>query len=216
MAVFLVDFLTMAMFTFFHYLFFILIHLACLFVYLFICLFVCLTVVGITSIPASITVTVVSTAGVSTVSAIVSAKTVSASIGMPVVSGVEDSGISLSLSLSLSLGVSLTLLAGVSHSGLCGSGGGYKKGVVESISVAKSVAISVSVGCSNMDYCRFAGHSCDGTGNMFNCFMFNGITNSGCMVKTITVTESITIRVNKGGNCGCRVGDSKDCGVSLS
>merc|ERR1719483_172484 len=81
---------------------------------LFVCLFVCLTVVGIPSIPASITVTVVSTAGVSTVSAIVSAKTVSASIGMPVVSGVEDSGISL----SLSLGVSLTLLAGVSHSGL--------------------------------------------------------------------------------------------------
>jgi len=75
---------------------------------------------------------------------------------------------------------------------------------------------SIASIASNMDYCRFTGHSCDGTGNMFNCFMFNGITNSGCMVKTITVTESITIRVNKGGNCGCRVGDSKDSGVSLS
>jgi len=169
-------------------------------------LFVCLTVVGITSIPASITV--VSTTGVSTVSAIVSAKTVSVGMGMSVVSGVEDSGVSL----SLSLGVSLTLLAGVSHSGLCGSRGGYKDGVVESI----SVAISVSVGCGNMDYCRFTGHSSDGTGNMFGCFMFNGITNSGCVVKTITITEGITIRVNKGGNCGCRVGGSEDGGVSLT
>merc|ERR1719350_2154279 len=69
--------------------------LVCLFVYL----FVCLTVVGITKSESSITV--VSTAGVSTVSAIVSAKTVSVGIGMTVVSGVEDSGISLSLSLSL-------------------------------------------------------------------------------------------------------------------
>jgi len=130
-------------------------------------LFVCLTVVGITSIPASITVTVVSTAGVSTVSAIVSAKTVSASIGMPVVSGVEDSGVSL----SLSLGVSLTLLAGISHSGLCGNRGG-KEGMVESISVAISDAMSVSVGCSIGNR---GGPSSDGTRNNFSCFMFNGM-----------------------------------------
>jgi hypothetical protein len=87
---------------------------------------------------------------------------------MPVVSGVEDSGISL----SLSLGVSLTLLAGVSHSGLCGSRGGYKKGVVDSISVAKSVAISVSVGCG---IANRGGPSSDGTRNNFGCFMFNGM-----------------------------------------
>merc|ERR1719400_2342211 len=67
-----------------------------LFVCLFACLFVCLTVVGITESTESITV--VSTAGVSTISTIVSAKTVSVGIGMTVVSGVEDSGISLSLS----------------------------------------------------------------------------------------------------------------------
>merc|ERR1719362_2610218 len=134
---------------------------------LFVCLFVCLTVVGITESTESITV--VSTAGVSTISAIVSTKTVSVGVGVTVVSGVEDSGISLSLSL--------TLLAGISHSGLlCGSRGSNKEGVVEAI----SVAISVSVGSSNMDYCRFAGHSSDGTGNMFSCFMFNGITDSGC------------------------------------
>merc|ERR1712051_714090 len=168
---------------------------------LLVCLFVCLTIVGITESTESITV--VSTAGVSTITAIVSAKTVSVGVGMPIVSGVEDSGISL----SLSLGVSLTLLAGISHSGLlCGSRGGNKEGVVESI----SVAISVSVGSGNMDYCRFAGHSSDGTRNMFSCFMFNGITNSGCVVKTITVT------VNKGGNCGCRVGGCKDGRVSLT
>merc|ERR1712051_331175 len=150
----------MAMLCFFHYL---------ILKILLVCLFVCLTVVGITESTKSITV--VSTASVSTISAIVSAKTVS---------GVEDSGISL----SLSLGVSLTLLAGISHSGLlCGSRGGNKEGVVESI----SIAISVSVGSSNMDYCRFAGHSSDGTGNMFSCFMFNGITDSGCVVKTITI-----------------------------
>ena len=100
-------------------------------------MFVCLTIVGITESTESITV--VSTAGVSTITAIVSAKTVSVGVGMTVVSGVEDSGISLSLSLR----VSLTLLAGISHSGLlCGSRGGNKEGVVESI----SVAISVSVG----------------------------------------------------------------------
>jgi hypothetical protein len=128
---------------------------------------------------------------------------------MTVVSGVEDSGISLSLSLR----VSLTLLAGISHSGLlCGSRGGNKEGVVESI----PVAISVSVGSGNMDYCRFTGHSSDGTRNMFSCFMFNGITDSGCVVKTITITEGITIRVNKGGNCGCRVGGCEDCRVSLT
>ena len=67
-----------------------------------------------------------------------------------------------------------------------------------------------------MDYCRFTGHSSDGTGNMFSCFMFNGITNSGCVVKTITITEGITVRVNKGGNCGCRVGGCEDGGVSLT
>jgi hypothetical protein len=70
-----------------------------------------------------------------------------------------------------------------------------------------------------MDYCRLTGHSSDGTGNMFGCFMFNGITNSGCVVKTITITKGITmdtIRVNKGGNCGCRVGGSEDGGVSLT
>ena len=67
-----------------------------------------------------------------------------------------------------------------------------------------------------MDYCRFTGHSSDGTGNMFSCFMFNGITNSGCVVKTITITEGITIRVNKGGNCGCSVGGCEDGGVSLT
>merc|ERR1712051_214683 len=186
----------MAMLCFFHYL---------ILKILLVCLFVCLTVVGITESTKSITV--VSTASVSTISAIVSAKTVSVGVGMPIVSRVEDSGISL----SLSLGVSLTLLAGISHSGLlCGSRDGNKEGVVESI----SVAISVSVGSSNMDYCRFVGHSSDGTGNMFRCFMFNGITDSGCVVKTITVTESITIRVNKGGNCGCRVGGCKDGRVS--
>merc|ERR1711971_1250257 len=163
----------MAMFMFFHYLIF-----KSSFG-LFVCLFVCLTVVGITESTESITV--VSTAGISTISAIVSAKTVSVGIGMTVVSRVEDSGISL----SLSLGVSLTLLAGISHSGLfCGSRGGNKEGVVESI----SVAISASVGSGNMDYCRFTGHSSNGTGNMFSCFMFNGITNSGCVVKTITIT----------------------------
>ena len=98
-------------------------------------MFVCLTVVGITSITS---ITVVSTAGVSTISAIVSAKTVSVGMRMTVVSGIEDSGIGL----SLSLGVSLTLLAGISHSGsLCGSGGGNKEGVVESISVAISVSV---------------------------------------------------------------------------
>merc|ERR1719350_392209 len=178
---------------------------------LFICLFVCLTVVGITESTESITV--VSTAGVSTISAIVSAKTVSVGIGMTVVSGVEDSGISLSLSLSL--GVSLTLLAGISHSGLlCGSRGSNKEGVVESISVA--ISVSVGSGIAYMDYCRFTGHSSDGTGNMFSCFMFNGITNSGCVVKTITITEGITIRVNKGGNCGCRVGGCEDGRVSLT
>merc|ERR1712051_281088 len=174
---------------------------------LLVCLFVCLTVVGITESTESITV--VSTAGVSTISAIVSTKTVSVGVGMTVVSGVEDSGISL----SLSLGVSLTFLAGISHSGLlCGSRGGNKEGVVESI----SVAISVSVGSGNMDYCRFAGHSSDGTRNMFSCFMFNGITDSGCVVKTITITEGITIRVNKGGNCGCRVGGCEDGRVSFT
>merc|ERR1712203_1123533 len=89
---FLVDFLTTAMLRFFHYL---------IFKNSF-GLFVCLTVVGITESTESITV--VSTAGVSTISAIVSAKTVSVGIGMTVVSRVEDSGI------SLSLGVSLTLL----------------------------------------------------------------------------------------------------------
>ena len=70
----------------------------------------------------------------------------------------------------------------------------------------------------NMDYCRFTGHSSDGTGNMFSCFMCNGKTNSGCVVKTIskTITKTKTIRMNKRGNCGCRVGDSKDSGVSLS
>jgi hypothetical protein len=126
---------------------------------------------------------------------------------MTVVSGVEDSGISLSLR------VSLTLLAGISHSGLlCGSRGGNKEGVVESI----SVPISVSVRSGNMDYCRFPGHSSDGTGNMFSCFMFNGITDSGCVVKTITITKGITIRVNKGGNCGCRVGGCEDGRVSLT
>merc|ERR1712051_725303 len=174
---------------------------------LLVCLFVCLTIVGITESTESITV--VSTASVSTISTIVSTKTVSVGVGMTVVSGVEDSGISL----SLSLGVSLTLLAGISHSGfLCGSRGGNKEGMMESI----SVAISVSIGSGNMDYCRFAGHSSDGTGNMFSCFMFNGITDSGCVVKTITITESITIRVNKGGNCGCRVGGCKDGRVSLT
>merc|ERR550539_1429827 len=199
MAVFLVDFLTMAMLCFFHYLIFKNSF------GLFVCLFVCLTIVGITESTESITV--VSTAGVSTISAIVSAKTVSVGIRMTVVSGVENSGI------SLSLGVSLTLLAGISHSGLfCGSGGGNKEGVVESI----SIAISVSVGSGNMDYCRFTGHSSDGTGNMFSCFMFNGITNSGCMVKTITITKGITVRVNKGGNCRCRVGGCEDGRVSLT
>merc|ERR1740137_101285 len=206
MAVFLLIFLTMAMFTFFHYLIFF------LFIWL-VCLFVCLTVVGITSIPASITVSTVSTAGVSTVSAIVSAKTVSTGIGMSEVSGVEDSGVSV----SLSLGVSLTLLAGVSHSGLCGNRGG-KEGVVESISVAP--ATISNMGCS-IDYCRLTGHSSYGTRNMFNTSVCNGITNSGCVVKTITktvktITKTKTIRMNKRGNCGCRVGDSKDSGVSLS
>ena len=67
-----------------------------------------------------------------------------------------------------------------------------------------------------MDYCRFTGHSSNGTGNMFSCFMFNGITNSGCVVKTITITEGITIRVNKRGNCGCRVGGCEDGRVSLT
>merc|ERR1712051_791780 len=114
----------MAMLCFFHYL---------ILKILLVCLFVCLTVVGITESTKSITV--VSTASVSTISAIVSAKTVSVGVGMPIVSGVEDSGI------SLSLGVSLTLLAGISHSGLlCGSRGGNKEGVVESISVAISVS----------------------------------------------------------------------------
>ena len=32
--------------------------------------------------------------------------------------------------------------------------------------------------------------------------MFNSITNSGCVVKTITITESISIRVNKGATAG--------------
>ena len=70
-----------------------------------------------------------------------------------------------------------------------------------------------------MDYCRFTGHSSDGTGNMFSCFMFNGITNSGCVVKTITITEGITmdtIRVHKGSNCRCRVGGCEDSRVSLT
>merc|ERR1712051_840540 len=261
----------MAMLRFFHYL---------ILKILLVCLFVCLTIVGITESTESITV--VSTAGVSTISAIVSTKTVSVGVGMTVVSGVEDSGISLSLSL--------TLLAGISHSGLlCGSRGGNKEGVVESISVAISVSVGSGIGnrgcpssdgtrnnfgsfmfnsmkmwgsggqkifttskrnwgwdncsgCSvfdsndswvsltlltapqaiaksiagNMDYCRFAGHSSDGTRNMFSCFMFNGITDSGCVVKTITITEGITIRVNKGGNCGCRVGGCKDGRVSLT
>merc|ERR1712051_116090 len=251
---------------------------------LLVCLFVCLTVVGITESTKSITV--VSTASVSTISAIVSAKIVSVGVGMTVVSGVEDSGISL----SLSLGVSLTLLAGISHSGfLCGSRGGNKERMMESISVAISVSVGSGIGnrgcpssdgtrnnfgsfmfnsmkmwgsggqkifttskrnwgwdncsgcsvfdsndswvsltlltapqaiaksiASNMDYCRFPGHSSDGTGNMFCCFMFNGITDSGCVVKTITITEGITIRVNKGGNCGCRVGGCKDGRVSLT
>merc|ERR1712086_958000 len=135
-------------------------------------------------------------------------------MGMSVVSGVEDSGVSL----SLSLGVSLTLLAGISHSSLCGNRGG-KEGMVESISVAISDTMSVSVGCS-IDYCRLTGHSSYGTRNMFNSFMFNSITNSGCVVKTKTITKTITktktIRMNKRGNCGCRVGDSKDSRVSLS
>jgi hypothetical protein len=206
---------------------------------------------------------------------------------MTVVSGVEDSGISLSLSLR----VSLTLLAGISHSGLlCGSRGGNKEGVVESIPVAISVSVGSGIGnrgctssdgtrnnfgsfmfnsmkmwgsggqkifaktirnwgwdncggcrvfdskdswvsltlltapqaiaiasiAGNMDYCRFTGHSSDGTRNMFSCFMFNGITDSGCVVKTITITEGITIRVNKGGNCGCRVGGCEDGRVSLT
>merc|ERR1739848_538427 len=131
------------MFTFFHYLIFK--NSFGLSVCLFICLFVCLTVVGITESESSITV--ISTAGVSTVSAIVSSKTVSVGIGMTVVSGVEDSGISLSLR------VSLTLLAGISHSSLlCGSRGGNKEGVVESISVA--ISVSVGSGIANMDYCR--------------------------------------------------------------
>merc|ERR1719491_822188 len=81
--------------------------------------------------------------------------------------------------------------------------------MVESISVAISDAMSVSVGCS-IDYCRLTGHSSYSTRNMFNSFMFNGITNSGCVVKTKTITK------NKRGNCGCRVGDSKDSGVSLA
>merc|ERR550539_1124666 len=150
MAVFLVDFLTMAMLCFFHYLIFKNSF------GLFVCLFVCLTIVGITESTESISV--VSTAGVSTITAIVSTKTVSVGVGVTVVSGVEDSGISLSLSLR----VSLTLLAGISHSGLlCGSRGGNKEGVVESISVA--ISVSVGSGIANMDYCRFTGHSSDGT-----------------------------------------------------
>merc|ERR1712010_299787 len=128
---------------------------------LFVCLFVCLTVVGITESTESITV--VSTAGVSTISTIVSTKTVSVGVGVTVVSGVEDSGISLSLR------VSLTLLAGISHSGiLCGSRGGNKEGVVESISVTISVSVGSGIGNRGCP-------SSDGTRDNFGSFMFNSM-----------------------------------------
>merc|ERR1719483_915656 len=91
--------------------------------------------------------------------------------------------------------------------------------MVESLLTA-IVAIASIASIASIDYCRLTGHSSYGTRNMFNGCMFNGITNCGCVVKTKTITKTITktktIRMNKRGNCGCRVGDSKDSGVSLA
>merc|ERR1719483_1056466 len=106
--------------------------------------------------------------------------------------------------------------------GNCGCRVGDSKDCGVSLSgslLAAIVAItSITSIAGNMDYCRFTGHCSNGTGNMFSCSMGNGKTNSGCVVKTIskTITKTKTIRMNKRGNCGCRVGDGKDSGVSLS